>query len=217
LDGIEDLRRDTRGSYFRKRAEEEPHLPRLRDTGLVYLDGPYLYGRYSGDVRQWMQFIPPHPFGPPERCYYRVVVDRPCFTTRPYGDGKAIHVPWLPGSLFYRQGYVNTSWFMADLLEHIAAVPPLGGNLPEQVEVTRLRGRSGFDLVHLVNSSGHHGVSFFPPVVMTDLQLTIPCAREPQRLTSLVSGDRITGVHAAGELTMAIPRLGLMEAIRIEW
>ncbi len=217
IERVQQLRDDMRSSYLQLQASDHRELPRLADTDLVYLDGPYLYCAYAEDVASRLKLLAPQPFGPPERCYGDTVVDRPGYTVRRSGQGLAIHVPWLPGSLFQRQGYVNTSWFMADLLERVAGVAPLGGNLPEQVEVTRMRNRDGFELIHLVNTSGHFGVSFFQPVPMHDLAVTMPCERAPVRATCLVTGESCACEHRDGLLTLAIPRLDMFEAIKLEW
>jgi len=217
IERVEQIRDDMRPSYLQLDADEHRLLPRLADTDLVFLDGPYCYCAYAPDVVPHMRLVPPHPYGPPERCYFDLVLDRPGYTVRRVGQGQAIHVPWLPGSLFHRQGYVNTAWFMADLLEHVAGVAPLGGNLPEQVEVTRLRSRDGFELIHLVNASGHFGVSFFAPLALQDLRVILPCAAPPLDAQSLVSGQPVPMAWAAGALALSIPRLELFEAIKLSW
>ncbi|MFO7697785.1 MAG: beta-galactosidase trimerization domain-containing protein [Anaerolineae bacterium] len=217
IERLEQGRTDTRSSYFELHDGDRPALPSLADTDLVYLDGAYLYCAYEQGVERRLRLVPPHMFGPPERCYYDTVVDRPAYTVRAVGRGQAIHVPWLPGSLFHRQGYVNTAWFMADLLEHVAGIAPLGGNLSEQVEVTRMRNRAGYDLVHLVNISGHFGVSFYQPVTMHDLEVELPCSSAPIGAASLVTGESITIAYADGVATLMIPRLEMFEAIKVEW
>jgi hypothetical protein len=157
----------------------------------------------------------PHPFGPPERCYYTHVSDQPGLVVRPHGAGRAIHLPWLPGALYHRQGYSNTAGFMADVLEHIAGIEPVQGELPPMVEVTHLAG-DGFDLVHLVNASGHFGTSFLAQVEMRDLRIDLARPQRPTGVRGLVSRTPMQWSWDTGRLTIAVPRLGLMEALRIE-
>ncbi|MGI6367087.1 MAG: beta-galactosidase trimerization domain-containing protein [Anaerolineae bacterium] len=218
VSAVEATGADIRGSYLMIDPEDRVALGRCSDTDLLYLDGPYLYCAYTPEAKQWLRLVPPQPFGPPERCYTNTVVDRPGWVTHRHGQGLAIHVPWLPGSLFYRQGYVNTSSFMADLIEHVAGVAPLAGNLPEQVEVTRMRSRKGeADLVHLVNSSGHYGVSFFQPLSLQDLWLALPCDRAPRSVTSLVTGQSVPWELTDGQLRLQVRRLEMFEAIQLLW
>ena len=51
---------------------------------------------------------------------------------------------------------------------------PIGGNLSPMVEVTWFEKVDGSSqLVHLVNGSGHFGVSFYEPVKMVDLEIEL--------------------------------------------
>lgn len=212
---VEQVRHDMRSSYLQVR--DKGLFPRLEESDLVFLDGPYLYVQYQSEVAQHLKLVPPHNYGPPERCYYEVVVDRPGFTVHRYGQGRAIHVPWLPGSLFHRQGYTNTVWFLVDLLQQVAGVKPVGGNVPEQVEVTRMVNDAGFELVHLVNSSGHYGTSFYAPVTMRDLTVELACERPPARAESLTSGAAVHVTWDGGVATLQVPELGPFEAIKLVW
>ena len=75
--------------------------------------------------------------------------------------------------------------FIADVLEHHAGLEPVGGNLSPMVEVTLLeRGGGSSHLLHLVNGSGHFGVSYVEPVTMHDLEVVIPYDGEPAEVTA---------------------------------
>jgi hypothetical protein len=221
--GIEDIQRirgDMRASYLR--FADKTGFSRFADTDLVYLDGPYVYAHYAENIEARMHLIPPHNFGPPERCYYDIVTEHPGFIVHPFGQGQALYLPWLPGSLFYRQGHTNTTDFCADLLEGIAGLCPVGGNLPPMVEVTLFEKEDGSaQLIHLVNGSGHFGNSFFAPVPMTNLNVVIPCNRSPKQVLGLRQGQAFsytwenTETKRPGELTIHVPYLELFEAIRI--
>src|SRR5690606_38109572 len=114
--------------------EDKEGFPRMAESDLVYVDGFYVYADYVEGAQPRMKLVPPQPFGPPERTYSHLpLTDHPGFVVNRHGEGKAIYVPWLPGALFHRQGYPNTSEFMADLLEHVAQIEPVGGNLSPMV------------------------------------------------------------------------------------
>ena len=215
IERVEQIREEMRSSYFQVR--DKTLFPRLADSDLIFVDGPYIYSAYDEQVEEHLTLVPPHNYGPPERCYYEYTVDRPGYTVHSQGRGRAIHVPWLPGSLFHRQGYTNTVWFLMDLIEHVAGVAPVGGNLPEQVEVTRMTNDAGFDLVHLVNGSGHYGTSFYAPVTMHDLMVELSCEQAPAQAQSLTGGDAIAMEHKDGVLTLQVPRLDRFEAIKLTW
>ena len=209
-----EIRTYMRSSYFK--VEDKNLFPRFIATDLVYLDGPYIYMDYEADIQPYLKLIPPHPFGPPERCYYTQITEHPAFTVRAFGLGKAIHIPWLPGTLFHRQGYLNTSNFIVDLLQDIVGVKPLGGTLSPMVEVTHFAKEDGSsDLVHLVNASGHFGVSFFEPIAITDICLNLPYDRLPAEVRCLVSGKLCEYEWVDHSLALHIPRLDLFEAVQI--
>ncbi|MBC7237551.1 MAG: beta-galactosidase trimerization domain-containing protein, partial [Chloroflexi bacterium] len=71
LERVRAIRGEMRSSYFQ--VKDKTLFPRLADTDLIYMDGVYVYGDYVNTVRQLLPLIPPHPFGPPERCYYTQV------------------------------------------------------------------------------------------------------------------------------------------------
>jgi hypothetical protein len=210
------VRPGLRSGYFK--LDDKTGFPRFAETDLIYLDGPYIYCRYASQAEQRFKLVPPHNFGPPERCYYETVIDRPAFVVHPYGQGVAIYVPWLPGQLFHRQGHTNTSDFCADLIENVAGVTPVGGNLSPMVEVTLFASREGdVQLLHLVNGSGHFGTTFYAPVTMHDLTISIPNAAKPSSVTSLVTGGAVAFEFTDGVLSITVPKLELLEALQIAW
>jgi hypothetical protein len=214
IERVEMVRQDMRSSYLK--LDDKTGFSRFPVTDLVYIDGPYVYCTYAPEAVQRFKLIPPHNFGPPERCYYELVVDRPGLVVHAYGQGRAIYVPWLPGQLFHRQGHTNTSSFVADLLEGVAGVAPVGGNLLPMVEVTLFEARAGGrQILHLVNGSGHFGTTFYAPVPMYNVNVSIPCAAAPKSVTSLVTDEPAAFEFAAGTLSITVPRLELFEALQI--
>jgi hypothetical protein len=212
---LTEVRANTRSTYFK--LDDKRGFGRFADTDLIYMDGPYIAAEYAADAQKRFKMIPPHNFGPPERCYYTTITGEPCFVVHPFGQGKAIHIPWLPGRLFHRHGHTNTFDFAADLLAGVAGLTPLGGNLPPQVEVTLFEKQDGTHrLLHLVNATGHFGVSFYPPATLTDLTVTTPCPSRPASVTGLVSGRPCDFHWQHGQLTVIIARLELFEAIQIQ-
>lgn len=216
IDEVLAVQDNTRGAYLK--FADKDGFSRFAATDLVYVDGPYIYAAYAEDADARMRFVPPHHFGPPERCYYSLVVDHPGFVVHPYGTGFAITIPWLPGALFHRQGHPNTSWFCADLLEQFAGVEPVGDMLPPQVEVTLMESDGGsYQLLHLVNASGHFGNSFYAPLPLRDLEIFIRCSERPCSVVSLCSGSPLGYSWLDNTLTVYLNELGLFEAVKINF
>jgi hypothetical protein len=104
------------------------------------------------------------------------------------------------------------------LIEHVAGVAPIGGNLSPMVEVTLFESREGsVQLLHLVNGSGHFGTTFYAPLPMFDLAVSLPCTAMPSSVTSLVTGKPVAFAFAGGQLRVTVPRLDLFEALQIAW
>ena len=70
-------------------------------------------------------------------------------------------------------------------------------------------------LVHLVNGSGHFGVSFYQSVKMVDLKIELPSTKSPKSVRSLVSGKTCAYSRSDDLLTIQVPELSLFEAIEI--
>jgi len=127
-------------------------------------------------------------------------------------------VPWSPGALFHRQGHVNTADFCLDLLQGVAGLTPVSGNLSPMIEVTQFESDDGFyHLIHLVNGSGHFGNSFYPPVPMKDIQIQVDCHRQPKAVIGLRSGRVLSYTVLDGKLSINLAKLGLFEAIKIDY
>ena len=191
-------------------------LPHRPDSDLVFVDGPYLEAAYADSVAPRFRLVPPHNYGPPEHCYFTEISDLPGLTVNTYGQGRAIYIPWSPGALYHRQGYANTAAFAADVRGPIAGLQAVAGNLPPMVEVTLYQQAGGAHrLLHLVNGSGHFGVSFFDPVPLRDLEIRVPHPRQPTRVECLVGGAPCPCAWQDGELTLRLDALDLFEAIKI--
>ena len=210
---IERVEPRMRSAYFK--VMDKAGWSRLGDADLLYLDGPYVFAEYTGTAASCLRLIPPHHYGPPERCYYELVVDRPGFVVNTYGKGTAIYVPWMPGALFHKQGFTNTSDFAADLLENVAGLGRVGGNLSPMCEVTLYENNDGAHLVHVVNTSGHFGNSFYEPVPMRDVEIEIPLEKQPASVRLLRAGGECSHAYQNGVLRLVIPRIDLFEAVLI--
>lgn len=204
------VRRDTRSCYLKRDAGHGS------DTDLVYVDSPYVAAQYAAGAVPHMRLVAPHMFGPPERCYYMQVTDHPGYVVNGFGRGRAVHVPWTPGAQFHRQGYTNSVAFMDEVLRDAAKLAPIQTNAPPQVEVTLFeQADSGALLLHLVNTSGHFGNSFYAPLPVHDARVTLPCARKPATVRAL-RGNAVEWEWRDGALSLAIPRVELFEAVWIE-
>lgn len=213
------FRDDMRSAMFRLRDSEKQKFTSLPDTDVILFGDEYQYMEYGDEVEKHMFLIPPHSYGPPERCYYTQITENPGFTVNPYGRGKAIHIPWMPGKLYHMEGYDNTFFFMKDLLMNYAGLETVeGAAFTPMVEVTRGYDANGSRaMVHLINGTGHFGRSFFAPVELRDIRLKVALEKKPSGLTSLVNNKSIPYEWIDGHVYFTVEKLDEIEAVNIQF
>lgn len=210
-------RTDMRSAMFELRDSERQKFPSLIDTKMLFLGDEYLYVQYDEKTEKYLRLIPPHKFGPPEQCYYTQVTDLPGFTVNRFGEGMGIQIPWLPGKLYYTEGYDNTFLFMKDFLINTVGLETAeDAPFTPMIEVTRGYAMNGSHaMIHLVNGTGHFGCSFFEPVEVRNINLKAALDKKPTELRSLVTGQIIPFVWKEGHVHFQIERLGELEAVDI--
>lgn len=219
LERIREIRRDMASAMLE--VSDKEGLPSMAERDLVYFGDTFVYADYGDSVEGMTRLIPPHRVGPPERCYWTEVTHIPGVLINRFGRGRTLYLPWLPGRLFYREGYDNTPIFLGDLLKRRLGLPAVDGNLSPMVEITLARrgeaGReNGFRLIQLVNTSGHFGNSFYKPLSMMDLKLTIGQDNRPESVCALTDGRGLDFSWVEGRLTVRLDRLDAFEGIKIQ-
>lgn len=213
---IQNICTDTRATYIKLTDKEK--YPRSKDTELVYVRGRYVYAEYEKNVEMHLNLIEPHNFAPPERAYYTTVSDYPGFTVNSYGKGRGVYIPWDPGMEFSENGFINLTNFISDFLAEEMKIKPIGGNLSPMVEVTVMEKQDQSALyVHLVNSSGYTGNSYYAPVTMHDVEVVIPYTGYAESVISLVTSEELHYEVSDGQMLIRIKKLGLFEAIKVDY
>ena len=77
---------------------------RAVDCSVVAVGDVFCFTTPASGCRGLCSLIPPHPLGPPERCYYSQITEVPGLRLYPFGRGKGVYLPFLPGSLFLEGG-----------------------------------------------------------------------------------------------------------------
>ena len=202
------------------RAEEEDRKVFTSDPGmgLFYFGDDYVYAEYTENTTRLLRLIPPHMYGPPERCYYTQITDLPGAAVHPWGKGKGIYIPWCPGSLYQRDGHANTFLFMKDLLLGAAGVPTAEDRpFTPMVAVTVGECPGSHLLIQLVNHTGHFGTSFFPPVPVSPVPVAVRCPREPARAVSQTTGKEVPFRWKDGTLRLSADCSSWFEGILISF
>ena len=213
---IDYVRRDMASSMLKLGSPDASFFPSFRavDCSVVAVGDVFCFTTPASGCRGLCSLIPPHPLGPPERCYYSQITEVPGLRLHPFGRGKGVYLPFLPGSLFLEGGYDNTAWFLRDVLLQALGLTDVAPALTPMVEVCAAE-KPGKLVVQLVNASGHFGTSFFAPLPMRDIQLCLPLNQAPADVRSLQLPDNVQWSFAAGTLRLQLSELGFHEAIEV--
>ena len=69
--------------------------------------------------------------------------------------------------------------------------------------------------VHVVNASGHFGNSFYPPMPMRDVEITVPLTDAPASARLLRADADCPFEASPNGLTLRIPEVNLFEAVYV--
>ena len=164
--------------------------------GRMPIDASYFAHTARSDATNLLPFAPDQRFGPPEFSYAQAGqaarTDAGALV-RAYGQGHAVHIPWLPDWLYYRDGLDSHRELFGALIARYAPPPMLVLEGPGAVEITAMRQAStGRLLVHLINYSGQRNTRYAEPIPIHGLQLGVR-GGAGSRAQALVSGKTVTG------------------------
>lgn len=219
VEKIHYLRKNMASAMLHVEEEDMPLFDSFDNDRVLYFGDCFCFAEYKASVKGYLRLIPPHHLGPPERCYYTQVTDIAGVQVNAYGNGRGVLIPWMPGLLFYRDGYANTFRFMRDLLKNIAGIENVEASpFTQMVEVTAGIERKGHHaLVQLVNHTGHFGTSYLAPVPVYGIALKIPCEQKPKAAISQTTGQSMTYKWEKGILYITIERLDAFEGLLIQF
>jgi len=194
-------------------------LPSYQNCRVLYLGDDFTFYAYEKASKGYLRLIPPQRFGPPERCYTTQVTDIHGVQVTPWGKGKGVMIPWMPGLLYYRDGYANTYRFMRDMLLNVADVHTVEeAGFSPMVEVSVGQAVSGSHmLIQLVNNTGHFGTSYLEPVPVYDIALKVPCERQPAEVFSQIRDEQIPFRWEQGLLRVTVHKLDHFEGLLVKF
>lgn len=202
------------GAYFAISPEDKKAL-----SGLDDLDMLHLYGSFEPSVKEghgFLAYVPPHMFGPPEKCYHTEVSDLPGLIQETSGN---ITIPWNIGAHYQEYAHEgHARLVMAALRDLLGLTPSVTTDAPAMVEVAAQdNAGAGCLLVHFVNLSGQLGTAFHPPVPIRDIRADLVTDRPARRARALRAGTDIPLSVSGGAVSMTLPQLELFETVVIEY
>ena len=201
------------GVYIELSAKDKDFLPGLSGRGTIPMGKGY-NGYTNSTAKGLCQIMPPQRFGPPEVCF---CAEEPTglhgLLVNGHGKGKAVYMPWNPGTMYFNEGYDIWFEFVKSVLLDVLGVERISWTLSPMVEVTI--GKSGDrTVVHLVNGTGHFGTSFFDPVPV-DAEIEIPWNKADACCENLDGHGDVECKISDGILWIRVPNLGFHSCIVI--
>ncbi len=204
------------GAYLALEEGERETFSRLAQVDWIPLDGPWLACEPADGARTYLKQVPVGMFGPPEKCYYTEISDYAGLVVQKAGTGMAAILPWKVGSQYNAFPTHAISGLWEGLLEGVLGVRrSLRVDAPPSIEVSAFRVKGGGWLVGLANLSGQNGGAVHDPLPVFDLRIRIPGISGPMQVESLLQGRLRWEGDAEGDLVIHLPRLDLLDMIKV--
>ena len=136
VESIKGIRDDMISSMFHLSDKDKETFKSYIDTELIPVGDKMVFVESRKETKKYLRLIPPHMYGPPEKCYFTEKTHTPGVTKYYYGKGKSIYIPWLPGSFYNQVGHSNTFWFMKDILVNMCDIQSVGMDMSPMVELS---------------------------------------------------------------------------------
>ena len=129
------------------------------------------------------------------------------------GEKTNLIVPFGLGLHYYRYGYTEHRDILFDLLDNIMGLKPIETNAPEMAELF-YSGCPGGRMVQFVNLTGYNGRTYFAPVPINDIEVTVPF-EGAKSVRNLISGEDVEFTTDKDEMTIKLATLGDYVALYI--
>lgn len=209
---VREIRRELRSSMLEIPDTERDVFPQCTQSPYIDFGDELLCVEPSKGTKTYLHLIPEHPFGPPECCWFAQKEAVPGLIVSPFGTGRGVYLPWKGGTLYQREGLANPFLFLQDVLFGLCGVPKLAPELTSMVELVMCR-KNKCVVVQLINGTGCFANSWFSPVPVRDIHLSLPGISGTVRT---LNGGNLTVEKKDSTLEVVLDILNEYEAIVIE-
>lgn len=217
VNSVKKIRNDMISSMFFVADKDKKVFTSYVDTDVIPVGDKMVFVESKEDAKKYLKLIPPHMYGPPERCYFTEITDTPGVTQYSYGKGESIYIPWLPGAFYNQGGHSNTFCFMKDILTNMCQVKSIGEDLNPMVELSLSEKENGDLFVQFVNNSGCFSLSFFEPTPIYNCKVSIPSNNKPKSAISIRTGNSVELKYKDSIIHLVLGKLEDYDAIMIEY
>jgi hypothetical protein len=200
------------------KTEDKGLFKRFEERDWIFLKGQFQELEFGAQAVKQLPFVMPSTYGPPERASgHRISTEKFGVAVKTEGFRKAIYIPWQAGDLYYKFGYADHKHIVLDLLEYALDQHfQLKTNAPQNVEVFFNKLDEHTYILHLLNLSGFNGVTYFEPIPVYDLEVTIFDLSECRQANDLVDSSEVTFSTANGNITIKLQKLNDFAAIVVK-
>ncbi|NHN34197.1 family 10 glycosylhydrolase [Paenibacillus agricola] len=210
----------------------------------IFLKGAFQQLEFGPSTTKQLPFITPSTFGPPERAsghgisgesFGAAIRSNGLYSSDRSGIGSlnsvgvreadgssahsrgAVYLPWQAGELYYKYGYADHKHVVLDILDDMASARlKLTTNAPQNVEVFFNRLDAHTYILHLLNLSGFNGTTYFEPVPIYDLEISLHDIGDCKLLDILTPSVIANFTTINGNTAIQLPELKDFAAIVIK-
>jgi len=210
------------GTYFRIFEKDKALLgPEMfKDLDLVYAWEKGLLCKPVESATGYLGFIPPAMIGPPEKCYYEEVTEKPGIIHHAYGKGEAAFITFRLGTLYhYKRHQGHADLFMATMDKLLGYKQELETNAHSLVEINRrIASSQNFEWIALLNHSGQMGGGFLEPIPIQNIQLKFRPQKTIKSIKSLCGEEHISfKKRGDGCVELILPKLESFDFLLVEY
>lgn len=129
------------------------------------------------------------------------------------GDVTRMLLPFFPGQLYYRYGFMEHRDMVLDLIDYMLGAQDVCFDAPDKLDCYYDGCPSG-RLVQMVNLSGQSGVTCHAPIPIHGVTVTMP-AEGAKRAVDLLTGEEVHAFLQGSSLTIECPMIGEFACILI--
>ncbi|WP_162458454.1 alpha-amylase family protein [Pseudactinotalea terrae] len=206
---------ELRGAYLRVLDVEGREAIAPRDLLLLYrrfLQTELRPGAVSG-----LSFIPPAPFGPPEKIYWSAEHETAIsgLVWYQHGAGTTAYFPWPIGWLSYDMNLPGHAEAIVGAVRALSPAQVVTDATPHVEIVIADQAATGRRLMHLINYSGRlSGKAFTDHLPIHDITVSVP--DDATAVHSLTTGEALAMEMVDGWSRVTVPTLELFEALVVE-
>ncbi len=203
------------GAYLAIQENERGDFAGLEGVDWIPLDTAWLACEADRGAGAYLKQVSVGMYGPPEKCYYTEISEYPGLVVQKAGEGTAAVLPWKIGSQYNAFPTHAAAGAWEGVLGLLGVRRSVRVEAPPSIEISAFRGKGGGWLVGLANLSGQNGRAVHDPLPVYDLQIGIPGLTGEVKAESLLQGLLTWERDAQGGLIVHLPRLDLMDLVRI--